>query len=135
LFYFDEVFMLKRIPSFLLSLILAMAFGVLHTGADAQEKEKIKKEQCLGCHGSYDKLAEKTANYKADSGETLSPHRYIPHEEKTNIPECTECHTPHSIPLTDKSTVVKPKDLGFCHQTGCHHMPNFQACKSCHGGG
>ncbi len=54
-------------------------------------------QKCLACHGDYDKLAEKTSNYKASSGETVTPHQYIPHKEKTEIPDCTECHESHPM--------------------------------------
>jgi hypothetical protein len=116
----------------ILVLILAFGMSTLAISGAEQEKPKIKKEQCLGCHGSYDKLAEKTSDWKAPSGETTTPHRYVPHEEKTDIPECTECHTPHIIPLQDKSAVVKPKDIGFCFNPSCHHMQNLKPCKECH---
>jgi hypothetical protein len=120
---------------FCLFSILALGVMVLAQQSTEPEKPKIKKEQCLGCHGSYDKLAEKTANYKTPSEETTSPHKYVPHSEKTDIPECTECHTPHVIPLKDKATVVKPKEINLCYDTpGCHHMHTLQACKACHGG-
>jgi hypothetical protein len=127
----------KRSALFLFCLFLILALGVLALAqqAEAPDKAKIKKEQCLGCHGSYDKIIEKTAKYKAPSDEITSPHRYIPHAEKTDIPECTECHTPHAIPLKDKSTVVKPQNINFCYETpGCHHIHTLQACKTCHGG-
>jgi hypothetical protein len=118
---------------FLLIVVLA-APSMLVLRADDQEKPNIKKEQCLGCHGSFDKLAEKTAKYKTSTDETTTPHKYIPHSSK-NIPECEECHTPHEIPLKDKSKVVKA-NTDLCYNTrGCHHMNNLNACKSCHGEG
>ncbi len=126
----------KKFVLFPFCLFLILALGILALGQQTaeQEKAKIKKEQCLGCHGSFDKLAEKTANYKSPTGETISPHKYVPHKEKTEIPECTECHIAHEIPLKDKTTVVKPKEIEYCYNTtGCHHMHNLQACKTCHG--
>jgi hypothetical protein len=92
---------------------------------------KIDKDKCLACHGPYDQLIEKTAPFKTPGGETVVPHRYVPHEEKKDIPECTECHTPHTIPLEDKSTVEKPKDVKWCY-ANCHHQNNFQSCSGCH---
>jgi hypothetical protein len=96
-----------------------------------QEEKQTVAQKCLACHGSFDKLAEKTANYRASSGETTTPHRYVPHAEKKDIPECTECHMPHTIPLEDKSKVVIPDKLTYCY-SGCHHASNLQPCKSCH---
>jgi hypothetical protein len=127
----------KRFTLLLLILILALSVGTLavagSSAPQAAKTDKIPKEKCLGCHGSYDKLREKTKDYKAASGETVTPHQYVPHADAQDIPECTECHTPHVIPLVDKSTVVKPKSLDFCFQPGCHHMRNLQNCHACHG--
>ena len=53
---------------------------------DAKAEKQTYAQKCLACHGSFDKLAEKTANFKAPSGETTSPHRYVPHTDKTDIP-------------------------------------------------
>jgi hypothetical protein len=127
--------------SFLVSgaLILALAFGVfaLATGTVAQEAAAPKEEKgavaqkCLACHGPFDKIAQATADYVAPSGETVTPHQYIPHDEKKDIPECTECHKPHEIPLEDKSTVVIPDNLDYCY-TSCHHSQNLQPCSTCH---
>ena len=89
--------------------------------------------KCLDCHGPYDKLAKETADFTMPSGEVVTPHQYIPHDEKIeeNIPKCTECHTKHEIPLLDKSTVVKPNNVDYCYQN-CHHVNNFQPCSACH---
>jgi cytochrome c553 len=115
--------------------LLLGTFALLNAAAPqgtAQSTEKkTVAQKCLGCHGSYDKLAEKTANFKASSGETVTPHRYVPHAEKTDIPECTECHEPHPTPLQDKSKVVKPDNITYCY-TSCHHANNLQPCKNCH---
>ena len=127
----------KRFILLLTLLTLVLVLGTLAVAGNSAPQEaktdKVTKEKCLGCHGAYDKLREKTKGYKAASGETVTPHQYVPHADAQDIPECTECHTPHVIPLTDKSTVVKPKDLGFCFQSGCHHMQNLQNCHTCHG--
>jgi hypothetical protein len=127
----------KRLALLLMVWVLTLAVGTLalatSSAPQATKTEKVPKEKCLGCHGSYDKLREKTKDYKAASGETVTPHQYVPHADAQDIPECTECHTPHTIPLTDKSKVVKPKDLDFCFQSGCHHMRNLQNCHTCHG--
>jgi len=123
----------------LLTIALSLGLGVgtlsLATGAAPQdnakkEDAKVDKAKCLGCHGSFDQLAEKTAQYEAQSGEKTSPHRYIPHAAKKDIPECTECHTPHPLPIEDKSKVAKAT-VDFCY-TVCHHTHNFQPCNACH---
>jgi hypothetical protein len=127
----------KKFALLLSVLFLTSAMGTPavsgNSAAQEAKTEKINKEKCLGCHGDYDKLREKTKDYKAASGETVTPHQYVPHADAQDIPECTECHTPHVIPLTDKSTVVKPKNLDFCFQAGCHHMRDLKSCKNCHG--
>ena len=128
----------RKTSLFLFVALLMLLFGTftLLTAAATQESAQSTEKQtvaqkCLACHGSFDKLAEKTANYKTSSGETVTPHQYIPHAEKTDIPECTECHVPHTVPLKDKSTVVKPENITFCF-TSCHHANNLQPCKNCH---
>jgi hypothetical protein len=95
-----------------------------------KEQPKTVVEKCLACHGDYDKLAEKTAAFKAPNGETAKPHQYVPHEDKKDIPECTECHIPHPVPLTDKSDIVKAT-VNWCY-SGCHHASTFRPCKNCH---
>jgi hypothetical protein len=96
----------------------------------AVETKGVAKK-CLACHGSYDTLAEKTSQFKATSGETVTPHQYVPHAEKKEIPDCTECHIEHPVPLEDKSKVVIPKNLDWCYSS-CHHANNLQPCKTCH---
>jgi hypothetical protein len=87
-------------------------------------------KKCLTCHHpSYEKIREATAKYKTFNGETVTPHQYVPHKDKTDIPDCTECHEAHPIPPTGK--VVKPKDISFCY-TACHHMNDLQSCTKCH---
>ncbi len=120
-----------------IAVILALVFGTLSlaTGAapqDSAKKEnaKVDKAKCLACHGSFDTLAEKTAQYATPSGEKTTPHRYIPHADKKDIPDCTECHTPHPVPIQDKEKVVKA-NVEYCY-TICHHAHNFQVCSSCH---
>lgn len=109
--------------------VLAAASSV---SQDAKQIDgMIDKDKCLACHGPYSKLIENSVQFKTTEGETIVPHQYVPHEEKTDVPECTECHTPHTIPLEDKSTVVMPKDVKWCYET-CHHRNNFQSCSNCH---
>ena len=121
----------KRAALFLVVLILLLPFGCFALATqDTKTETKIDKEQCLGCHGPFDKIAKATAEWQSPAGDKTTPHRYIPHDS-TDVPECTECHTPHEIPPKDKASVVKPKDVGFCYDS-CHHAHNLQPCKNCH---
>lgn len=120
------------------ALVLTVVFGAfaLATAMDGQESSEETEtagvaSKCLACHGSYDDIAKATAEFTAPSGETTTPHRYIPHDDPEGIPECTECHKPHEIPLEDVSTVVKPDNLDFCYAY-CHHAQNLQPCSACH---
>jgi hypothetical protein len=118
------------------TLACALLLGILAaaaTAVDVPEKRiEIKgvAKKCLNCHHpSYDKIREATAKYKFSSGETVTPHQYIPHKEKTGIPDCTECHEEHPNPPTGK--VAKPKEVTFCY-TACHHLNNLDPCSKCH---
>jgi len=111
--------------------LLSSAAQVDDADASPKAEKKTEAQKCLACHGSFDKLAEKTADFKAPSGETTTPHRYVPHTSKTSIPECIECHVPHPIPLENKSDVVTRDNLSYCYQS-CHHPGNLQPCKNCH---
>ncbi len=127
----------RRSTPVLVILTLALLFGTfaLTTGAAPQEAKKTDTtgvaEKCLACHGPYDKIREATADFKASSGETITPHQYVPHADKKDIPDCTECHTPHPIPLEDKSKAVKPNSVDWCFSS-CHHANNLQPCSTCH---
>jgi hypothetical protein len=119
-----------------LALIVVFGAFALATGMDGQEGSEETEtvgaaSKCLACHGSYDDIAKATADYTAPSGETTTPHRYVPHDDKEGIPECTECHTPHEIPLEDVSTVVIPDNVDWCYDS-CHHVRNLQPCSNCH---
>jgi hypothetical protein len=128
---------------FSIVLISIVVFGALILAASANSQEPAPKEadkkeapkpeaqKCLDCHKSFDKIAADTADYTTPSGETTTPHRYIPHAEKKDIPECTECHKPHPVPLKSKEEAVKPDNIDFCYSS-CHHAHNLQPCNSCH---
>jgi len=128
-----------RIGPYIYLIVLAslLLLGVCALAASLGSQEakqadsKIDKDKCLACHRPYDKLIEKTAQFKTPGGEIVTPHQYVPHEEKKDIPECTECHVPHVIPLGDSSTLEKPKDVKWCYAK-CHHQNNFQPCSGCH---
>ena len=112
----------------LLFMCLTMVFGIF---AFSQDSAKMDKDQCLACHGPYEKIREATAGFKTPSEETVTPHQYVPHVDKKDIPECSNCHKPHPMPPQDKSQVVKPKDIEWCY-TSCHHAFNLQPCTNCH---
>ena len=123
---------MERKPTlFLIALILLLASGSFALATQENKPDtKIDKEKCLGCHGPFEKIAEATADWQSPAGDKGTPHRFIPHDT-TDVPECTECHTPHEIPPKDKESVVKPKDILFCYDS-CHHAKNLQPCKNCH---
>ena len=82
---------------------------------------------CLQCHGPYDKLIEATSGYYMPSGETTSPHRYVPHKSKA-VPDCRNCHQPHPLPVTAKPA-LPPPSTDWCYT--CHHKGALE-CGTCH---
>jgi len=95
---------------------------------------EFPKDDCLKCHGPFDKLAGETAGYMAPSGEKINPHVYVPHtsREAKAVPECTNCHEPHTVPAKAAKTAAQPKpEVEWCYTT-CHHRNNFEPCKDCH---
>jgi len=108
-------------------------FSVLLTvgAATPESGKKVEAKTCLACHGPFDKIAEVTADFKTSSGEPVTPHQYIPHNEKTqaNIPQCINCHKPHEMP--PQGRVEKPQNVDWCYAR-CHHMRNLQKCTACH---
>jgi hypothetical protein len=94
----------------------------------------ISKEDCLKCHGPFEKLATASPSYVAPSGEKIVPHRFVPHNSKEAkaIPGCDNCHEPHAVPPTGPTPGAPPKaDVQWCYTT-CHHKNNFALCKDCH---
>jgi hypothetical protein len=127
-------------------LILALAMGLAGcqegaasrpappAGARASRPAATAENECLDCHGPFDKIIAASARYVAPSGEKLSPHRYVPHDSKLakDIPECTHCHTKHPVsPLPASGSIDLSKvNVEWCFT--CHHEKNFQSCKDCH---
>jgi predicted CXXCH cytochrome family protein len=103
--------------------------------APATESGRKAEDDCLQCHGPFDKLTEASANYIAPSGEKTSPHRYVPHDSKKeqDIPECSRCHTAHPLsPLPAKGSIDLSKvGVQYCYDT-CHHDKSLESCKNCH---
>ncbi len=124
--------MQRRLALLLLPVLLLL--GILAFSQDDAKKpdSPTDKDTCLSCHGPYDKLIQATSNYTTSSGETATPHQFVPHDEKKDIPDCTNCHTAHPLPPpADKSTIEKAKGVDWCY-TSCHHAYNLQNCKNCH---
>jgi hypothetical protein len=120
----------KKLSVLALFVLIVGTYSVV-AAQNGSQPEKVEKSLCLACHGSFDDIAAATAGYKAPSGEVGTPHRYIPHAEKQDIPECVECHKPHPIPPESKDQVVKPDNIEFCY-ANCHHARNLQPCSACH---
>jgi hypothetical protein len=116
---------------------LVVATGVyLSVGgkvAVAADKTAQGPAACLACHGgSFEKLVSKTPAFKVSSGETINPHQYIPHNEKIakSVPNCTDCHSKHPIPLREKIDLSKVT-VESCF-LNCHHAQSFERCDNCH---
>jgi hypothetical protein len=99
------------------------------------------KTMCLECH-SYDDVIAASADYVMPSGEKASPHRYIdatsaaaPHRATgvEGIPECTNCHTAHALPLPAEAVDLSKVGVEWCY-SNCHHQHNFSPCSKCHEG-
>jgi formate-dependent nitrite reductase cytochrome c552 subunit len=83
---------------------------------------------CLKCHGSYEELAKKTANYEY-AGVRVNPHSRLVDPSSTDDPhnspnakpiECQDCHRMHEA----------SPGIEYCF--GCHHQKNFKKCTDCH---
>lgn len=121
---------------FTLVCLFAAALPVTQA-ADPQPKPDVsatpsgEKDVCLQCHGPFDNLAVAPKKFKAESGDEINPHQYVPHNRKDekSIPACTKCHKPHPMPLVSKKDVAKPS-VEWCFS--CHHTEEFKACGTCH---
>ena len=96
----------------------------------AAKEDETATAACLKCHGPFEKLASAPPSYITTSGEKITPHRYVPHDQK-DIPDCVSCHQTHSANPTagEMATLPKP-NVKFCFD--CHHKENFMRCKACH---
>jgi hypothetical protein len=101
------------------------------TSKNNKTKTEIKPVACVSCH-SFEALNARKASFKAEKGEIVNPHVYIPHNEKKpeNVQECADCHTVHPIPLKEKVDLSKI-NLDSCYLS-CHHQQNFERCNNCH---
>jgi hypothetical protein len=114
-----------------LSGLLIIAGGAVSSDFGRSIEIKGVSVQCLACHGSYDELIAATADYRTSKGVAVNPHQYVPHAEKKGIPDCTDCHVAHPIPLTDAAQVERVESLSWCYMR-CHHTSTFDACGRCH---
>jgi cytochrome b subunit of formate dehydrogenase len=89
------------------------------------------KDMCVACHGPFEKLASAKPSFKTDGFETITPHRFVPHDSK-DVPECSSCHKSHAVPPTASDIAALPKPgIMWCYAS-CHHQYNFTPCKACH---
>ena len=97
--------------------------------SSATDESAVKDSAyCLKCHGPFEKLAERTADYVTEWDEKANPHVYVPHESKT-IVECAECHTPHEVPFKADEGAATP-NVNYCYS--CHHAETLANCNTCH---
>ncbi len=102
----------------------------------------VSSDSCLRCHGPYEKVVQASANYAIQdgSGSKVNPHTVIDissskrHNTGKGVPECSNCHKPHPLPLASSKDVPEA-NVEFCYS--CHHQRNFIPCSQCHaeGGG
>ena len=109
--------------------------NIFSSSATSQPASPAKEDEgatavCLKCHGPFEKLASAPPSFISPSGEKIVPHRYIPHDQK-DIPDCVNCHQPHSANPTATELAALPKpNVRLCFD--CHHKENFKRCKACH---
>jgi hypothetical protein len=109
-----------------------------HAGVTMQSKvPKVGKatevtvdaQTCIGCHGTMQEMAAKTANstaLKDSNGMVVNPHDppSTPHMDAKPA-TCTDCHETHTTDALSKDA------MGYCAQSSCHHRGVFQ-CGTCH---
>ena len=115
----------------LLVYAIQVADAATKTPKSNKTKTEIKPVACVSCH-SFEALNARKASVKADRGEIVNPHIYIPHNENKpeNVQDCTNCHTMHPIPLKEKVDLSKV-NIDSCYLS-CHHQQNFESCNKCH---
>lgn len=104
--------------------------AIFAQGSGGAAGPQITSDQCLKCHGPFEKLSSAPPFYTAPSGEKINPHRYVPHDLK-DVPDCVSCHKPHSATPTAAELAALPKpNVTSCFE--CHHTKTFQNCEGCH---
>ena len=99
------------------------------TAAAADAPPPMTKDQCLACHGPFEKLVKKDFKIEAVPN-PINPHVFVPHIGQTkDFFDCLLCHQQHTIP-PEKGYHDKSATLDACF--GCHHTEEFAKCSSCH---
>lgn len=93
-----------------------------------EEPKEMTAEDCLACHGPFDALQAKTAEYQTEDGEQANPHMFVPHDSE-KIVNCSFCHEPHAIP--PEADYEAEADTEYCLDA-CHHVGTLQPCSDCH---
>ncbi len=111
------------------------AEGAAGSGAEAVSSASVVEESavkdaayCLKCHGPFEKLSKRTADFVTEWDEKANPHCYVPHDT-TTIVECSECHDPHPIPFQPTEDQRTP-NVKYCYS--CHHGETLVKCTECH---
>ena len=101
----------------------------VHQAAKSSTPGKIKRlespienELCFTCHGSYEALAEKTADGTVltdKTGTVVNPHAIPANGEHNEEPACKNCHKMHGD--------SDPQE--YCRS--CHHADVYE-CGTCH---
>lgn len=95
--------------------------GVTEAPGKFFRQRRYPDDQCVMCHGGYDKLVERTKDSKAfvtTQNEVINPHDT--HQGKA---ECFNCHKMHQ----DRAPIE------YCY--GCHHPRQLSNCRDCHAPG
>jgi predicted CXXCH cytochrome family protein len=102
--------------------------------AELQERAGAGSDACLSCHGPFEALRDKTSGYVSPGGMAVNPHITFdrttpndPHASGEGVIECTECHRPHPLPVTEP---VPAATIDLC--LSCHHTATIRACSDCH---
>ncbi len=89
----------------------------------------IENDFCLGCHGSWEELAEKTVESTACTdvnGTVVNPHGFPESADHDTI-RCINCHRMHEA--QDQETLY----ASAAHTcTLCHHSEEYVPCSTCH---
>ena len=91
-------------------------------GNTTRLESPIENELCFTCHGSYEALAEKTADGTVltdKTGTVVNPHAIPANGEHNEEPACKNCHKMHGD--------SDPQE--YCRS--CHHADVYE-CGTCH---
>ncbi len=87
-------------------------------------KTEVGEDICLSCHGSFDEIADKTADVALvdDKGTAVNPHA-LPSSKDHDALACADCHVSHE----EASALDEAQSL--C--ASCRHSGVFE-CGTCH---